>query len=755
MQVARLNTLLRRQAQVERRHRRQLHGQRLARLLQDNPKEFFSRFRPKRPAAAAHLRADQWQQHFQQLLGVAPPNLPVPAQPPVIPPGLQEIPTSQQAATLNVPFTTGDVLEAVRKTKSGRAVVGPLKPLVLPQVAPLLAPALASLLNACVRIGCLPPAWALSAITPTPKADSNTNVCNGYRGIAVGTLPAKLYAAILDRRLSNWAEGAGIRAAGQFGFRRKRSCARAAFVLRTAIERQRANDGRLFACFVDFQKAYDTVPRHLLWVKLQRAGLHGWFLQAVQALYADVPMCVKTATGCTAPFQSLLGVKQGCPLSPNLFGMYVDDIERTMLADAAAMDLPCMHDGRPVPPLLYADDLVLLATSAEGLQKQLDALQAYSDSWGLTVNAGKTKVVAFGRRRCAASLTDAGVGFTCGNALLSIVDEFKYLGIQFHSSQAFCKAAAARAASGRRAVHATRRRCTELGLLSPDLHMRMFNTMALPVLSYGAEIWSPQLVAAGQECDNTRVQMSFLRQMLGVRQSTPSLVVLAESGHRPLAVHWTLQLARFWNNLLASDEDSLLQRALADSIDLAANAAGPLAQQPWAAQFAAAMRCMNVAVDLQNPQQLRVGEVREGCTDWLLRQFSDAQGTKIRHYFDVVRGGAADDACHPASYLAVLPQRARRRALAQLRTGAHWLAEETGRWQRQERQERLCVHCSTLGHQHIETVPHFIFACPRTAALRAQFPQLFQEANASLAQFFAQDSVQLASFARACYSLDH
>ena len=134
--------------------------------------------------------------------------------------------------------------------------------------------------------------------------------------------------------------------------------------------------------------------------------MHGWFLQAVQALYADVPMCVKTATGCTAPFQSLLGVKQGCPLSPNLFGMYVDDIERTMLADAAAMDLPCMHDGRPVPPLLYADDLVLLATSAEGLQKQLDALQAYSDSWGLTVNAGKTKVVAVGS--CSRCFGQAG-----------------------------------------------------------------------------------------------------------------------------------------------------------------------------------------------------------------------------------------------------------------------------------------------------------------------------------------------------------
>jgi hypothetical protein len=53
--------------------------------------------------------------------------------------------------------------------------------------------------------------------------------------------------------------------------------------------------------------------------------------------------------------------------------------------------------------------------------------------------------------------------------------------------------------------------------------------------------------------------------------------------------------------------------------------------------------------------------------------------------------------CRIRTYLAVLPQRARRRALAQLRTGAHWLAEETGRWQRQERQQRMCMHCSALG----------------------------------------------------------
>lgn len=759
-QVARLNTLIRRTAQAGRRQRRLLRGEQLARLLHENPKEFFARYRPPRPAAAAHLTVDMWLTHFRRLLGSQPPDLPVPPVPPAVPPppaaadGMQEHGPAPCADSLNTPFTEADVVEAVRKTKNGKAVVGPLKPVVLKALGPLVAPALAALFNACVRVGRLPPAWALSAITPIPKAGSDTNTCDGHRGIAVGTLPAKLFASILDRRLSDWAEAAQVRADGQFGFRRTRSCAQAAFVLRTTIERTRARGGKLYACFVDFTKAYDTVPRHLLWVKLQRAGVHGWYLQAVQALYADVPMCVKSSAGHTDTFQSLLGVKQGCPLSPNLFGMYVDDLERIILASAAEMALPCMHDGRPVPPLLYADDLVLLATTPAGLQRQLDALHAYSNAWGLTVNASKTKTVVFARR--ATGSTDSGVAFTCGGTPITVETEFKYLGVQFQSSHAFSMAAAARAAAGTRALHAMRRRCTELGIMSPALQMRMFDVMVLPVLSYGAEIWAPHVLAATQECAASRVQLAFLRHLLGVRQSTASLVVLAETGRKPLAVHWSLQLARFWNTLLAANEGSLLQRALADSIALAAETGGALAQQPWAAQFAAAMQQMGVQVDLQRPQQLGITNVKASCSAWFMRQFTEAQGTKTRHYVDVVCGGIDLEHYRPAAYLKMVPDRARRRALAQLRTGAHWLAEETGRWQNVERQHRVCTHCASHGEQHVDTVQHFLFACPRTACLREKYPALFPTAPLpSLAQFFAGDSVQLASFARACYSLDH
>ena len=73
----------------------------------------------------------------------------------------------------------------------------------------------------------------------------------------------------------------------------------------------------------------------------------------------------------------------------------------------------------------------------------------------------------------------------------------------------------------------------------------MLDTMVLTVLSYGVEIWGPQIIAAGRECAATRVHLSFLRHLLGVRQSTPTLVLLAETAQRPLAARWAKQVARF------------------------------------------------------------------------------------------------------------------------------------------------------------------------------------------------------------------
>ena len=82
-----------------------------------------------------------------------------------------------------------------------------------------------------------------------------------------------------------------------------------------------------------------------------------------------------------------------------LFILYVDGLEKH-LHDTAGDDAPYLFDAL-VPLLLYADDLILISTStggstgADGLQRQLDALQGFCEHHQLTVNLTKTKLVVF------------------------------------------------------------------------------------------------------------------------------------------------------------------------------------------------------------------------------------------------------------------------------------------------------------------------------------------------------------------------
>jgi hypothetical protein len=122
--------------------------------------------------------------------------------------------------------------------------------------------------------------------------------------------------------------------------------------------------------------------------------LHPSLAMEAHALLPDVPICVKTAEGLSSTFKSIVGVKQGCPLSPLLFGIFLDDFELHVqhTVPPALSQLPLLY-GYTVPPLLFADDMLLLSTSVAGLNAQLQSLQAYCDAKKLTVNAAKTQVI--------------------------------------------------------------------------------------------------------------------------------------------------------------------------------------------------------------------------------------------------------------------------------------------------------------------------------------------------------------------------
>jgi hypothetical protein len=92
-------------------------------------------------------------------------------------------------------------------------------------------------------------------------------------------------------------------------------------------------------------------------------------LAALQAYYSEVKECVKTSQGFSDVFESNLGVKQGCPLSHTLFGLYIDALEDNM-CDRFPNSVVMVGCQR-VPMLLYADDIGFLAKSQNELQAML------------------------------------------------------------------------------------------------------------------------------------------------------------------------------------------------------------------------------------------------------------------------------------------------------------------------------------------------------------------------------------------------
>jgi len=416
----------------------------LLHLHRTNIKAFMGKWKPK--AGPNPISPAAWVRHYVHLqqkrkfkpsqqqpaasaTASAPPSLTTSL--PTTPPTPTETHPPNPDPHLDKDWTADDVQEALKKLSRGSACLGPLKAALIKAGGELLAPVLAKLFTAVFRSGKVPREWLLGAISAIHKKGDITDP-NNYRGITVGHVLGKLYALMLNWRLSAWAEANGKRAAGQAGFRKGFRTTDNCFVLRALVERARAKGAKLYICAVDLEKAFDSVDRPLLWAALQRAGIGGCMLGALQALYADVPVCVKTAEGLSSTFQSTIGVKQGCPLSPLLFGIFLDDFElhlqRTVSPALAQLPSLC---GCPVPPLLFADDMLLISTSVAGLNAQLQSLQTYCDAKKLTVNAAKTQVVIMRPGGGSGGRLAAGEKFFYVGQQLEVVSSIKYLGLTF------------------------------------------------------------------------------------------------------------------------------------------------------------------------------------------------------------------------------------------------------------------------------------------------------------------------------------
>ena len=106
-----------------------------------------------------------------------------------------------------------------------------------------------------------------------------------------------------------------------------------------------------------------------------------------KTMYENVMYNVKLPSDLSQIFTTSCGVKQGCNLSPTLFNIFLNDCPDIF---GEISDHPIDIDGVKLNCILYADDLMLISETAEGLQNCLNKLDSYCQQWNLSVNISKT-----------------------------------------------------------------------------------------------------------------------------------------------------------------------------------------------------------------------------------------------------------------------------------------------------------------------------------------------------------------------------
>ena len=234
---------------------------------------------------------------------------------------------------------------------------------------------------------------ALSPIVKDPNGDISAS--KNYRGIAISSLILKVFdnciLLLFGKILSNDAL--------QFGFQKGCSTVQCTWAVQQTISHYLRRGSDVFCCLLDFSKAFDKVNYDQLFRKLLSREVPAIVLRLVVFIYLNQSCFIRWNSVDSDSFSVKNGVRQGAILSPSLFCVYLDTL-LTQLRDAG---LGCHIGGLYVGAYGYADDVLLLAPTRQGLQAMLHICENFSDEHSMVFSTdpipskSKSKCLMFSR----------------------------------------------------------------------------------------------------------------------------------------------------------------------------------------------------------------------------------------------------------------------------------------------------------------------------------------------------------------------
>ena len=341
-----------------------------------------------------------------------------------------------------------------------------------------------------------------ATIVPLFKGKGSRLNVNNYRGISLLSVAGKILSRILLNRLN--AEILNVHTPEeQCGFRSGRSTIDLIFAVRQLQEKCREQNQSLYALFVDFTKAFDSVNRAALWTVLGKFGCPRKFVNIIKSLHAGMRAQVRTCGTTSSDFEVDTGVKQGCVLAPTLFSLYLTVV--CMEAFRGSEDgIPIQYrsDGHTFTPkrfsartlvqdskirmLLFADDCALLAHSEAELQRLTTDFASAASDFGLEINLSKT--LAFYQPVISGDGQIPNI--TVQDSTMAYCSDFCYLGSTVSTDLSVDKDLQSRIAKASVAFGRLRKRVFNNHDLRVDTKVAVYRAVVLSTLLYGSETWT-------------------------------------------------------------------------------------------------------------------------------------------------------------------------------------------------------------------------------------------------------------------------
>ena len=614
-----------------------------------------------------------------------------------------------QNNTLDAEVSESELMKVVKKMKTKKAAYSDkIKNEMIKASIDILMPGFIKLFNIIINSGKFPTTWCEGVITPIFKSGNNLDP-NNYRGICVSSSLGKMFSLILNDRLMRFTEIEKIIHHSQIGFMPGNRTADHILTLKTIHDQyvKQQNHGKIYACFVDFKKAFDSVWHDGLFLKLLENKVGGRFYDLIKDLYTNTRCAVKISDSRTPFFPYRKGVRQGCVLSPLLFNLYINELPT--LFEKTISDPFVLSNSTAISSLLYADDLVILSRSKSGLQNCLDTLHKWSEKWLLEVNLKKTKVMIMQKHKSKTK----NMQFHIGKNPISITDEYTYLGLKLSPNTKFDSTSQQLSEKATHAMFKIRRHL-DFHKLSPKLACRVFDSVISPILLYNSEVWGAYTVKDFAKWDKTwteKTHLKFCKLYLGVNRKASNAATRGELGKFPLLFPILKRTLSYIINLYNLPDTSIAKMAFISSKELYlkgkdsfySNIANFLKKH-----FPTINEPMDLNTFITNTHIKGIIQtIQNNYTSEWRKQIENS--SKLSFLNEFKKEYKLED------YLNIIKDPSKRRHYTKFRISNHKLLIEHGRYQQIPREERVCQHCS-IGS--VEDEFHFAFECHKYENLR-------------------------------------